>query len=206
MPQWNLRTLLLLTAAVAVWVAYLHFRYEIPRIEREIAPLRHIGGTLIVRDPRQIAVVRTDEEWYDEEGLEVYLPEGAYALRVATREIRHEGIAPTVKEAAIPPGRHRIAFRKSSVNNVLQFTVLVDGQKVLEVKESTTRDFGRGYLESVLFEGCEQLPPDEPVVLYRGRFGQIRESGAHYYSVSHTDAPTNGLLLWIEQVAPAGDG
>lgn len=195
--QWNLRTLLLLTAAVAVWAGYISFHQQCASLEQEISPLRRMARSLIIEDRRQFAVVNLQELWSDEDRWDIHLPDGVYAIRMATREITEEGLAPVVEEATISAGRHRIEFRRSDDEDGEGFTVLVDGQQSIKANEEPDWRSDNGFHYSAEFEDCTQLPPSEPAILFRGRFSVQQEDGV----TTIPETPTNGILLWIERVS-----
>lgn len=196
--QWSLQTLLLLTAVVAVWVGYLLHRRELPRLEEEIAVMRRMAGELIVKNPLQVAVVKLPETWMDGQEWDIHLPDGTYVMRLAAREIDSEGLAPVIGETPIDAGRHQIELRQGEDDDGWRFSVLIDGQASIEASEvpewqtSGSSEGGGQYTDST------QLPPDEPVVLYRRRFLRAVKAGQ-----SETPKePSEGLLLWIERTDP----
>jgi hypothetical protein len=89
--QMGIRTLILSTALVAVWMSVHLDRGRIAALESRIAAMRPMARELIVDDPTRIAVVRKDELWYDDNRWEISLPEGEYRVGVATRDVDHLG-------------------------------------------------------------------------------------------------------------------
>ncbi len=194
--QWSLQTLLLLTAVVAVWVGYLRYRLEIPRLEREIDAMKRMAAELIVEDPQRVAAVMLPAVWMDEPRWDIHLPDGVYVMRLATREIDKTGLAPTLGESPIDAGRHLIELQKSDDEDGWRFTVLVDDRSTLEAKEKPDWDPVRASEGGAEFAICTQLPPDEPVVLYRRRFQRTSKNGQSVIP----EGPTEGVMLWIERV------
>jgi hypothetical protein len=193
--QWSLQTLLLLTAAVAVWVAYFRLRQQIPRLEQEIDSLEQMARELIVEDEEQIAVVMLPQMWYDESRWDIYLPEGKYVMRLATRRIGEKGLAPAVRQTPIRGGRHRVELMRSDDGAGREITVLVDDRPVIEAEEGASWD-PRGHSGGGSeFGKCVQRPADEPLVLFRRRFHRRSKGGG---SVA-PKGPTKGLMLWIER-------
>jgi hypothetical protein len=194
--QWSLQTLLLLTAVVAVWTGYLHYRREIPQLEQEIEAMRWMTRELIVEDPHQAAVVKLDELWMDDHRWDVYLPEGTYVIRLATRKIGKQYPSPVTAEAPIAAGRHRIELQRDKGEEGWKITVLVDDEPSIETAETPDWDPGHGSEGSGGFSISTQLPPDKPIDLHRLRFKQATKPGQY----KAPQEPTEGLLLWIERV------
>ena len=96
--QWDMQAMLLLTAVVAVWVPCFHLQERIARTEEKIDSMRNLARELIVDDPGKIAVVKQLETGWEENRWEIHLPDGEYAIRLATREIDRDGLSPTVGE------------------------------------------------------------------------------------------------------------
>ena len=70
--QFGLRSIFLVTAAIAVWAAVFANNRENAMLESRIASLRPLARELVVDDPTQIAVVKLDELWYDENIWDVH--------------------------------------------------------------------------------------------------------------------------------------
>ena len=192
--QWSLQTLLLLTAAVAVWVACFRLRQQIPRLEQEIDSLKRVARELIVEDEEQIAVVRLPQMWYDEMRWEMYLPEGEYVMRLATRRIGEQGLPPAVGQTPVSGGRHRIELMRSNDGSGQEITILFDDRPVIEAEERPDWNPGSGFISGTAIGPCVQFPAQEPLVLSRWRFLQRSKGGR---SVA-PKGPTKGLMLWIE--------
>ncbi len=196
--QWSLKTLFLLTAVVAVWVAYLHFCYKTPRLKRRIATMQGLACELVINDRQQIAAVRLPQMWSKGQRWDVYLPRGRYVIRLATREVGEEQLAPVVEEKPILAGRHQIELIRSEEDGGRRITVLVDGQGVIDSEEDASWNPGRGSGGTGVSR-TNGKDAAEPLILSRDRFYQPITEGT-----SQTpEGPANGILLWIEQIAPA---
>ena len=199
--QWGLRTMFLLTAVVAVWIPFFRLYRENARLRGENRAMQQLGDgyyrefakELTVRDKQQIAVLRLPTIRYDETRWAIYLPEGRYTMRLATRKIAPQGLAPVFKEALIDSGEHQISLRSPNAIDLWGITVTVDDNPLIEARESSDWDaWSCGWGG---FYDCTQLPPHQPVLLYHGRKPES--------VTTNNPAPANGLLLWIERIDPS---
>lgn len=195
--QIRLRTLLLLLAAVAVWLAYRSNRGQIEFLESRIAALQPLARELIIDDESQIAVVKLAELWYDENEWQVYLPEGRYRLSLATRRIEERGLAPAASTAWLPAGTHHVVLEQRRREDAWQIVVTADGKPLCAVEEPKDWNSSHGSTGGGEYSLSRQEPCDQPVVLFRRRFHQADGRGGS----TTPPGPTEGILLWIE---PAG--
>ena len=197
--QISLRTLLLLTAAVAVWVAHFKNRSDNEHFTEQINTMRPLARELIVVDPSLAAVVKQDEHWYDQNDWKYFLPDGDYRLQIATREIDEKGLAPVTQSVPIKAGMGHVGLeQKRNQNRDWLVTITAEGKEILSFEEPADWDAGRGSSGGGLHSESTQLPPDEPIVLFRRRFMVETMPGGGSYTTPQ--GPSNGLLLWIEQV------
>lgn len=202
MLQWNLQTQLLLTLAVAIWIGFVCYQQQNSDLMRKIAPLQQMAAERLTEDPYRISIVRLPDTWNKEELWEVHLPEGQYRMYLATRGINPTGLAVAREEAPISSGRRRIELRRTEDEGVWSVAVFVDDQIVIQATETSDWNPDAGFVEHGGCSNlCEQVSPNKPVILVHRRFPQRQIGGT--YSTS-TENATNGLLLWIERVSPAG--
>jgi hypothetical protein len=192
--QVGLRTLFLLMAVFAVWMAYFINRRQNARLEARIKTMIPLAHELVVEDPRQVAAVKLEEYWYDENRWDLYLPAGRYRLCLATRSIDDKGFASASKNVAIADGRHRLTLEQRLDKDVWRLAVTCDDAALLSVEEPKEWNAERGSSSEGHFGVSEQVPADRPVVLFRRRF--MKPSGQG--SSSTSAGPSEGLLLWIE--------
>src|SRR4051794_9487637 len=64
--QVSLRTLVLLIAAIGVWITYFNSRHQISSLGKRIASTRPLAHELVISDPSKIAVVKREELWMDD--------------------------------------------------------------------------------------------------------------------------------------------
>jgi hypothetical protein len=184
-------------AAIAVWMAYFINRRHNAALEVRIKAMVPLAHELVIEDARKIAVVKLEEYWYDENRWEIYLPEGRYRLCIATHGIDDNGLAPVVKSTTIEAGRHVLALEQRRDNDVWRVTALWDGMERIAVEEPKDWDPGTGSMGGGQYALSEQLPPDQPAVLFRRRFMRADGKGR----TTTPSGPTEGLLLWIERTA-----
>lgn len=203
--QVGLPSLLLVMAAIAVWMAFFINRGQNVRLESRIVALRAMVHELDIADQRKIAVVKLEEYWYDENRWDLYLPEGPYQLCVATRGIGNVGLASVVKSSPVEAGRHRLTLDQRRHNVLWRVTVTWDGAELLTVEEPKEWDPGSGSMNEAEYSTSQQLAPDKPVVLFRRRFMRRDAKGR---TSSLGDEPAEGVLLWIERLngSKAGKG
>ena len=197
--QWNLWTIILLTAAVGGWTAYFEISGRTEKTRAEIETLETLARRLTVGNPDQFAVVEPHPVWHDDNRFQVYLPAGrTYRLKVATRQIDDNGLAEPRWQAAIEPGEHEIAIvqKKLPDDEGWQVTVTVDGQTVIEGTEPVEWNDGSGWSGGGGHSRVTQLPLDKPLILQRRRFSVAQPGGG---SRSPNRGPVNGMLLWIEK-------
>ena len=170
--QFSIRTLLLLTAAIAVWTAFVTNYRQNKFLETRIAAMRPLARELLIEDPHRIAVVKLDELWYDENTWDLYLPPGQYRLFLATDEIDDKDLAPVRVSTLLAGGRHRLAFDQQREEAAWRLSVRDDDAEILTVKEPLEWNPARGSSGGGHFSQCAQLPIDQPVILFRRRFSR----------------------------------
>jgi hypothetical protein len=198
--QVGLRTLFLLMAVLAVWMAYFINRRHNAALEARVRAMMPLAHELIIEDAQKVAVVKLEEYWFDENRWHIYLPAGRYRVCLATRDVEDMGLAPRVKSAPIAAGRHELALEQQRDKDAWRLAVTCDGAALLSAEEPREWNSDRGSMGGGQFALSEQLPPEKPVVLFRRRF---MRSDAKGLTTSPT-GPSEGILLWIEP-APVTD-
>jgi hypothetical protein len=185
----------LLTAAVAVWLAYGANRQRIADLSARNTALRPLARALVIGDPKQIAVVKLQETWMDDERWDLFLPAGRrYRISLATRGIVDKGLAPAVATSPLSPGRHQIALERLQSGDTWRIAVTSDKTTLLTAQEP--KDWNTGSSSTTVeFTESTQLAADRPVVLLRTTFAKRRAGGVMSTS---SDEPSDGLLLWIQ--------
>ena len=192
--QFGLRTVFLITAAVAVWSAVFVNRRQSAMLESRIAALLPLARELVVDDPNQIAAVGLDRLWHDESRWDVHVPPGDFRLCMATRAIDQKGLAPVSKSAPIASGRHRLTLKISQEGEVRRITVVRDEARLLEIVEPKEWEEGRSVSTAWLGASTTRSPADQPFFLIRRLNLLPNAEGV----ASAQNGPTDGLLLWIE--------
>jgi hypothetical protein len=197
--QIGVRTILLLTAAVAVWLTYALERRRIADLTPRIASLSPLARELVVHDPGKIAVVKREELWYDENRWDVHLPAGRqYRLCLATRGIAERGFPAPAASALLPPGRHVIAVDQVKHGDGWRVGAECDGTRLVSMTEPKEWDPGSGSTTSGNYPVSEQFAPERPVILFHRRFMGPRDERGRS---STPNGRTAGVMLWIEPVA-----
>jgi hypothetical protein len=183
--QWNLLSLFLLIAAVAVWAGYLRCLQRTSDLSRQVDIMLQVAADPGSDGaPKEILVRTVQDYWNDRLAWDLCLPDGKYSLRAATHGIEDRGIAPADFESPVQGGRHRIELQTS--DNGKGYSVLVDGRHVIDIlRKPIPSPFSP--FDDTLFDGTEDL--DKPLILFRCAFRWPNQ----------TEMETNGLLLWIER-------
>jgi hypothetical protein len=197
--QIGLRTVFLLVAAISVWMTYFINRRENASLEARIKTMVPLAHELVVDEPNQIAVVKLEEHWFDENRWEIYLPDGTYRLCLATRGINEDGLTPIMNSAPLAAGRHHLALEQQLDKDVWHITALGDEARLIALEETKDWSAGSGSIGGGQYSQSEQLAPDQPLILYRRRFMRPPGNGPMTSSVATTD----GILLWIERTGRA---
>lgn len=199
--QLSLRTLLLVTAAIATWTMVGRQASEIARLRERVATLQLLSRTLAVTDFTQFAAIKLEETWHDEQAWDLHVPErpqGPYRLCLATRNITtsREGRAdgPVVAEALLSAGRRRLRLEPIRVGDAWRIDVQVDDHVVLSWDETAEWSGTGGSTTFGTFTVTSQAPADRAFVLLHRRHFEKRPDG----SASVPDGPGHGLLLWID--------
>ncbi|WP_165075284.1 hypothetical protein [Paludisphaera rhizosphaerae] len=195
--QVGVRTLILLTAAVAVGLTYALESYRIADLTDKLYPQSPLPRELVVDDPGRIAVVQA-QFIYNSDRWDVYLPPGRrYRLCLATRGIE-EGAPPPPPQASAPlePGRHVIAMVVPPGGEGWRLGVSCDGMVVASTTEPKEWRSNLGGVGGSQVPMGEQSSSDDdrPVVLFRERFRGRDVHGTPFLP----RGPTDGVALWIE--------
>lgn len=196
----SLRTLLLVVAAVGVWMAWWIQRGQVETLRRRVAPMRTLARELIVEDPTQIAIVRGLDEWYDQPHWDVYLPErpGGYQLKVAVKGVDNGNYPSHAVSAPLTPGRHRIKLVTETPwkkGNVI--AKVYDGDAlVLDVDEPDAGRKSSSSSSSTPFDTLKQVPADKPVLIYRRQYSVPDATNPNMSKTP--EGPGAGVVLWIE--------
>lgn len=207
--QWNLLTLLLLTATVATWASYLRMRTETERLQAENKVLATIGAELSVQDQGQFARIKVPQEWFDDHRWDVWLPEGnAYWLNIASRGIDPQGSRRAFPEpnGRIPmdAGRHLVQLEtKKKADTSWQLVLTCDDDQVLQIDE--TSDWKPVVGTSTYSDGdphkSSQHPVDQPLpILWR-----VHHVGDGKGGSAAPDDSASGVVVWISRRLERGD-
>jgi hypothetical protein len=199
-PQVGLSTLVLLIAVCGVGMTVVVNRRQIRALESSLPAIQQLARALKIDDPGQIAVVKLDPLWMNDDRWDVYLPAGEYRICMATQGIDVKGLGVLKKSAPIKAGRHRLELEFHRDGDLWKFQVISAELELLSLEE--TKEWGASGQSSGggdVYSTSTQLPTDEPLVLYRRRNG-VRVSPMQ---VMTPRGPSEGILLWIERVAPS---
>ncbi len=203
--RFGLLELLLMTAAIAVWIpAWLAFRI-IPRLEADVQIMRKATLDLVVEDPTQLTVRALPSVWRKMDIWKYYAPaESELELRLGTEGISARGLPVDYQAVSLPFGEHLIQLKRTKDANGFHNSLYIDGKMLLEKhhpnswlnssSSSSTSDVENESLTFPLAEVvklCEErASPNHP----------ISKSG---FRVVHLegDQDHKGLALWISPSA-----
>lgn len=201
-PQFALSTFLLLIAALASWAAHWQAIQHTGSLRRQVHALQQIARELRVSDPAQFAAVHRLPQWCDEHIWDVYLPPGnAYELCLALENIERVPVSTTsvpkpARVVTLEPGRHAVELKDDATDQGWSFTVLVDGEVVIEETRPPSWNSSRSSSQRRKISSSEQQSTDQPLELFHRRFFVDTGNG----SSTSTSGPSKGVQLWIRSL------
>jgi hypothetical protein len=201
--QFSIRVIFLVMAAIGVWMAVVVNRRAIPPLQRRVDSIRPLlARELQVKDESQIAIVDSEETWYDDNEWQVYLPSSGYQLSLATQQIDHQNTPPAGKTAPLPTGRFRLALTQERHDGGWRVMVTKDGKELLKIDEPLTLEPDRLTIGGTHFTTSRQFKPSETVVLFRRPFSPSKRITRGPTIGRQSLKPREGVMLWIEPIAP----
>jgi hypothetical protein len=107
------RTLLLLTATLGVWLAEYVNRRQTEQLQLKIQRLMPIARELVVRDATDLVIIRVEPLHKDDYQWDVHVPGDGFRLAIATRDVntnRYGEYPSAADTVALPAGRCRIVL------------------------------------------------------------------------------------------------
>ena len=180
---------------VALAVAVVQDRQQIRVLAARIGALRPLARALSIADPRQVAVVKRDELWYDEHQWDVDLPPGS----TYRRAIDATGTPPPSRAVPLAAGRHLVAIEQTRDRSKQWHPVVsTDGKPTIQGAEPPDWTEGTGSTGGGSVPVSQQIPVGQPAAPFRRRC-TVRVG--HGPSTVPT-TPCAGVLLWIDVEAP----
>lgn len=203
--RFGLLELLLMTAAIAVWIpAWLAFRI-IPCLEADVQIMRKATLDLVVEDPTQLTVRALPSVWRKMDIWKYYAPaESELELRLGTEGISARGLPVDYQAVSLPFGEHLIQLKRTRDGNGFHNFLYIDGEMLLEKhhpkswlnseSSSTTTDLDNASqtfpLTAIVRLREERASPNHP----------IRNSGYRVVQLEG-DQDHKGVVLWISPSA-----
>ena len=209
--RFGLLELLLMTAAIAVWIpAILAFR-TIPELEADIQIMRKATLDLLVEDPTQLTVRALPSVWQKMDVWKYYAPpEAGLELRMATEGINARGLPVDYQAVSLPAGKHLIQLKNARNANGFHKSLYIDGEMVLEKHHPNSWLDFRSTASTTDIENASQTFPLTQVVTLREERASpnhpLAKSGYRVVQLEG-DQDHKGLVLWLSpsdlEVEPA---
>ena len=198
-PQVTLMTLLLLVAAVAVWLANVRTNKETQRYTSQLPGLQKLNRELLVYDPSQFTTVGKIPEWNGEAKGEIWVPSGkAYVLCMALDGVQNAPVLPEPEvETPIAAGQHSIEFFTDQDKKGTTYTVKLDGEVALTQWRPKDWEPRTGFSGGANWSTSRQHENDAPWELFRRRFSV--QTGKNTWGEPKSPGP--GMLVWIDESA-----
>ncbi len=194
LPKFRLRTLLLLIAATATWIAWFESRRTIQRETLALEQLHVLAPELLVRNEREYACLKIDRN-DDFREFEYYLPQGrTYQLKLSSMEaIPEKGPWEVDEVVTIEAGRHRLIIDEDT-NRI---RISIDGKQVMDTPRQPLT--GSSYSSNGASSSftSQWYPLDKPLLLI-----QLRE----YKNNRSSPLPVPGYVLWIDVAQRPSNG
>jgi hypothetical protein len=187
MPQFGLRTIMLLIAVAAVWTAYYTGRKSIERDLAAIESMHALAPELLVRNQNEYACLQIDRADHTREYL-CYLPPGQYKLHLLWSkefELADQTLEPELS-ATMAGGNHQILLDELPDKLI----VTVDGKIVMDVPRERPESSMTSFTGARDQFNSQWYPLSQPLTLVR-----LRESSNGLFK---NDAGP-GFALWIEK-------
>ncbi|MGY8769344.1 MAG: hypothetical protein ACKVH8_13080 [Pirellulales bacterium] len=194
--QFSVLTIMLLTAAVGVWVAQIQTTEQTEQMRLEIPSLQKAARELIITDPNQYAAVQHPMIWNNDFRWRIYLPEDhQYQLAFATEEIDSNNLVEPFDTKVIEPGEYELELQyEKEKDDSFRITVLLDKEVIFEKLHPAGWNDNSGSSGSSNISDSVQRDVDAPLEIMRTRFHQRDEKG----NTSSAKGPTNGILIWLD--------
>ncbi len=199
--RFGLLELLLITAAIAVWLpALLAFR-TIPGLVTDIQVMRKATMDLLVEDPTQLTIRALPSVWQKMEVWKYYAPpEAALELRMGTEGMSACALPLDYEAVSLPAGKHLIQLKSTRDETGFHKTVYIDGEILLEKHHPNSwLNYGSSSSTTDL-EGTSQTFPLTEVVKLRDERALPNNpiaKGGYRVVQLEGDQDHKGLALWI---------
>ena len=203
--RFGLLELLLMTAAIAVWIPPLLALRKIPELETDIQIMRRATLELLVEDPSQLTIRALPTVWQQMHVWKYSIPAAAgLELRMATEGLCSLALPTDYQAISLPAGEHVIRLKKTRDNAGFHNLLYMDGELVLEKHHpdswldsstsSSTTDVGalsQTFSPNGLIKLLEvRAEPNHPLKTIGSRNLQLEGEQDH-----------KGLALWISPAA-----
>ncbi len=209
-PRLTLAHLLLLTAVIAIAVAYYSTHQKLATTRTAVRNMRQLTRELIVDDPNKIAAIERVPTLPDENIIDIYIPltdetNLGHELRLALdgivgQETGGEEFPVPLDQYPLMPGRHVVEIRHIKADSkapasMHRIEILLDDQVVMEHTRNLSWMTADGWTSMGLLTESHTFNPSQPAQLHRRRSNEPTFRGG-FRSVPSSE-PANGILLWI---------
>ncbi|PHR90942.1 MAG: hypothetical protein COA78_34275 [Blastopirellula sp.] len=196
--QFSVLTIMLLTAAVGVWVAQIQTAEQTELMRLEIPNLQKAARELIIVDPNQYTAVQHHMTWNDDFRWRIYLPEGhRYQLAFATEKIDSNNLVEPFDTQVVEPGEYELELQyKREKDDSFRIAVLLDEKVIFEQLHPAGWNDNSGSSGASNISDSVQRDVDAPLEIMRTRFHTRDEKG----NSSSAQGPVNGILIWLDTV------
>jgi hypothetical protein len=187
MPQFGLRTIMLLIAVAAVWTAYYTGRKSIKRDLAAIESMHALAPELFVRNQNEYACLQIDRLDHVRE-YQCYLPPGQYNLHLLWSKefaLSDKTLEPELS-ATMAAGEHQVLLDELPDKLI----VTVDGKIAMDVPRERPESSLTSFTGARDQFNSQWYPLSQPLTLVR-----LRESSNGLFK---NDAGP-GFALWIEK-------
>ena len=194
---YSLRTLILLTTAIAVWVPGVIAHYAAKGLTASNASMRLASQDFQIDDPEELTARRMPNLIRNWEVWKVHIPASRpYRVCLAAGELSPLGDPSDHPSRELPPGRHEVAL-KIDRQDRHRWECWIDGQRWTDVEHAPAIPINGGYSQQgVRTETSSTASPGERLMLDDVR---AMRKGLGMSNVGE-DENYFGHRLWIEPV------